>query len=77
MRDDEFEWDDRKAASNLLKHKVSFDVARQVFADLRVVEEPDDETSEVRWKRIGMTEGGLLIVAYTERGYRIRVISAR
>ena len=34
MQDEDFEWDDAKAASNLEKHKVSFDAARHVFADV-------------------------------------------
>jgi uncharacterized DUF497 family protein len=33
MTEDEFEWDDAKAASNLAKHKVSFEIARLVFDD--------------------------------------------
>jgi uncharacterized DUF497 family protein len=28
-----FEWDPTKAASNLRKHRVSFDIAVRVFAD--------------------------------------------
>lgn len=36
-----FEWDDRKAAANLLKHKVSFLEAATVFDDPYVVVEPD------------------------------------
>ena len=34
MRDDRFEWDDRKVASNLREHKVSFSLARSAFDDL-------------------------------------------
>jgi uncharacterized DUF497 family protein len=33
MRDDDFEWDDAKAASNLDKHGISFIVAQRVFDD--------------------------------------------
>jgi putative transcriptional regulator len=33
MTDDEFEWDDAKAASNYVDHGVTFDMARGVFRD--------------------------------------------
>jgi uncharacterized protein len=33
MRNDRFEWDDAKAASNLFKHDVSFDDAAKAFDD--------------------------------------------
>ena len=83
MRDDDFEWDDRKSASNLRKHKVSFSEARSIFDDPRALEEPlhDDSTDEERVKRIGLGAVGLLAVIYTERvgGDRLsrtRIISA-
>jgi uncharacterized DUF497 family protein len=33
MANDDFEWDDKKAAANLVKHNVSFVVAREAFDD--------------------------------------------
>lgn len=42
MRDDEFEWDDRKAARNLREHGVSFEEARQAFDDPNHVMYDDD-----------------------------------
>ncbi len=42
MQDEDFEWDDAKAASNLEKHKVSFDAARHVFADVFAFEQIDE-----------------------------------
>ncbi|WP_419906529.1 BrnT family toxin [Hoeflea sp.] len=42
MTDDEFEWDDAKAASNLSKHGVRFEDARAVFHDPFAVELLDD-----------------------------------
>jgi len=77
MRDDRFEWDDRKAASNLRKHELSFELARLVFDDPHAIEEPDDEVEEERWQRIGLAQGRLLTVVHTFRGSRIRIISAR
>jgi len=79
MNDDRFEWDDAKAAANYAKHGVSFRRARLVFADLFGIAEYDDrnEYGEDRFTRVGMVEGTLLFVSYTERGERIRIISAR
>ena len=79
MRDDEFEWDDRKAASNWLKHHVSFDEARLVFRDPQAVDRPDlsEDYGEARYVIIGQAGAELLTVAYTERGDRYRIISAR
>ena len=79
MQDNEFEWDDAKADSNLQKHGVSFEAARLVFEDVFSVEEPDTslDYGEERLFLIGMAKGELLTVVYTERDGRIRIISAR
>ena len=74
-----FEWDDAKAASNYAKHGVSFARARLVFSDPFGMGEYDDRSDygEERFTRIGMVEGTLFFVSYTERDDRIRIISAR
>ncbi len=79
MPDDDFEWNDAKAVSNYAKHGVSFARARLVFSDPLGIGEYDDRSDygEDRFTRIGMVEGTLLFVSYTERGDRIRIISAR
>jgi uncharacterized protein len=79
MRDDEFEWDDDKAADNAVKHRVSFEHARAAFADVFSVSEYDDreDYGEDRYLLTGMVLGTLLLVTYTERADRIRIISAR
>lgn len=79
MNDDDFEWDDAKAAANYAKHGVSFRRARLAFADPFGIAEYDDreDYGEDRFTRTGMVEGTLLFVSYTERGERIRIISAR
>lgn len=75
----EFEWDDDKAAKNLLKHGISFAQAISAFRDTFAVEYPDDrlDYGEDRFIHIGMTAGHLLTVAFTDRADRIRIISAR
>ncbi|MDO9472539.1 MAG: BrnT family toxin [Caulobacter sp.] len=79
MRDDDFEWDDAKAAANLLRHGVSFSTARRVFDDPFAFEKLDDRMTypEDRFATIALVDGKLLSVAWTERGERIRIISAR
>jgi uncharacterized DUF497 family protein len=79
MRGDEFEWDERKAAINLRRHKISFQTARRVFDDLFALIQQDfsEEYGEDRFLAIGMIEGRLITVVYTERGERIRIVSAR
>ncbi|PDW05039.1 BrnT family toxin [Candidatus Viridilinea mediisalina] len=76
----DFEWDDRKAAHNLAKHGVSFLEAAAVFYDPLAVTfaDPDHSMTEDRWIILGTSDlGRLLFVAHTDRGDRIRIISAR
>jgi uncharacterized protein len=79
MQDAEFEWDDRKAAANARKHAVTFEMARDVFKDPFAIDELDERADygEQRSVITGMVEGRLLTVAYTMRGERIRIITAR
>ena len=75
-----FEWDSAKARSNEVKHGVSFFEAREVFDDdhSSAVVDPDHSTDEGRFLIFGISKGGTyLVVSYTERGDRIRLISAR
>lgn len=79
MESDEFEWDDAKAEANLRKHKISFREARRVFDDPFAMVEQDvtEDYGEDRFLATGRVEGLLVTVAYTERGDRLRIISAR
>lgn len=83
-----FEWDRAKAATNIKKHGVSFEIAARVFADPFVLIEQDRiEGGEQRWQALGSVDGlAILLVAHTiyedEEGdgqaYEvIRIISAR
>lgn len=74
------EWDPAKAESNLRKHRVSFEEAATVLGDLLSItlDDPDHSKSEPRFLLIGRAATGrLLIVAITERGDSVRIISAR
>ncbi|KAB2872771.1 MAG: BrnT family toxin [Bauldia sp.] len=79
MRGPGFEWDDAKAAENFANHGIGFEAARGVFADPFAIEWRDDrqDYGEERFVIVGMVDGRLLFVAYTMRGERIRLISAR
>ena len=76
-RDDQFEWDDDKAAVNLVKHEVSFEQARLVFNDSFPLDIEDRTLDEHRLNIVGISDGSVLFVAYTYRDDRIRLISAR
>jgi len=75
-----FEWDHPKAARNLRQHGVSFEEAATVFRDpLSVMgADPDHSVDEERFVTFGVSAAGrYLVVATTDRGDTIRIISAR
>jgi uncharacterized DUF497 family protein len=75
-----FEWDRDKAKSNVRKHQVSFDEAVTVFYDplAATVDDTDHSIGERRYLTIGYSaRGRLLVVAHTERGAAVRIITAR
>ena len=76
----QFEWDTAKGAENLARHGVSFEEAATVFRDTLSATgaDPDHSVGEERFITFGVsTSGRLLVVAHTERGDTIRIISAR
>ena len=76
----EFEWDPKKANSNLRKHQVSFEEASSALSDPMAATgaDPDHSIGEFRYVTFGISERGrLLVVAHTEQRETIRIISAR
>ena len=76
----EFEWDPEKAVGNHAKHGIDFIEASTIFGDPLelTLTDPDHSGDEFRFLSLGSSSGGrLLVVSYTERGTRIRIISAR
>ena len=81
----EFEWDPAKAASNLRKHKVGFELAATVFRDplMQSILDEDHSEFEQRWITMGRArDGRLLVVSHTDpraEGDKtsVRLISAR
>jgi uncharacterized DUF497 family protein len=76
---DRFEWDNDKAAGNWSRHGVTFDQAARATRDPFAIEWIDDREAygEERVDLLGMCDGVILHVTYTERSDRIRIISAR
>lgn len=80
-----FEWDARKAKTNLEKHKVSFEEAQTIFIDPLLVTFPDEfhSNAEERFTSIGISaKERLLLVVHTEQEELkervvIRIISCR
>lgn len=76
----EFEWNPDKAKLNVEKHGISFQEAATVFNDPLSVTFPDPDHSigENRYVIIGISRSRqLLVVAHTDRGEKVRIISAR
>ena len=78
----EFTWDDNKCASNIRKHKISFEEARDVFYDPYAMYMTDDDHSdeEERLLVLGLSNKlRVLMVCYCYRDSNsiIRIISAR
>lgn len=74
-----FEWDPAKNRANVAKHGVDFADAVAVFEDDLALTRPDVEArGEPRFVTVGQDAfGRFLVVVFTERGSRVRIISAR
>jgi len=75
-----FEWDEKKARTNLKKHGVSFEEAATVFGDplSLTIGDPVHSEEEDRFVTLGESDRGrLLVVVSTDRGEKIGIISAR
>lgn len=76
----EVEWDAAKERKNRRDHGVSFSDAATVFDDpmMATIDDPDHSLTERRMVTMGHTANGrLLVVVHTNRGDKIRLISAR
>ncbi len=82
-----FEWDDDKAATNLLKHGVAFELAEEVWDDpTHIIVFDRHENNEERWHAIGLVRAVLILtVVHTypkldedqESEEQVRIVSAR
>ncbi|MEX2316501.1 MAG: BrnT family toxin [Pirellulales bacterium] len=75
-----FEWDEDKAKQNVKKHSVTFEEASTVFSDplSRTIYDPLHSDEEDRYIILGQADRQrLVVVSFTDRDDRIRIISAR
>lgn len=75
-----FEWDKAKAKVNLAKHGISFELATSAFYDplSLTIPDPMHSVGESRFILIGVSDAGrTLVVAHSDRGQAIQIISAR
>ncbi|MEP7365322.1 MAG: BrnT family toxin [Acidobacteriota bacterium] len=81
----QFEWDEAKAAVNLRKHGIPFELASSIFGDPRILTLADTthSESEGRWFSIGLASNGVpmsIVYLWTDTGAgltKIRLITAR
>jgi uncharacterized protein len=73
-----YEWDEHKRQANVKKHGIDFvDVPELFDGDIIIIPDERLDYGETRFIGIGMLRNQIVVVAYTERGENIRIISAR
>ncbi|AFZ54445.1 BrnT family toxin [Cyanobacterium aponinum] len=73
-----FEWDENKRQTNITKHGIDFIDARKIFDyDTVTIEDNRFNYGEQRFIAIGLLNGKIIVVVYTEISNKIRIISAR
>ncbi len=74
-----YEWDESKREANLRKHGLDFDDADIVYENPNKVTFSIVGRGESRWLDLALvvTNGTVLALVYTVRGYNIRIISFR
>ena len=82
MENINFSWDNKKAQSNKVKHKITFEEAKTVFDDenARLIYDPDHSENEDRFIMLGLScKLKILTVVhcYKDDENNIRIISAR
>ncbi|MEB3225144.1 MAG: BrnT family toxin [Synechococcus sp.] len=73
----DFEYDPNKSQSNLAKHGIDFEAAKEIWQDSQRIIFPARSETEPRWVTVGLIHGKFWTVVYTTRNGRIRIISVR
>ena len=76
----DFEWDENKEIANITKHGISFSECKSAFYDENGIFYFDDTHSKIenRYTLLGKTKNGIIvIISYTIRNYKFRLISCR
>jgi uncharacterized DUF497 family protein len=73
-----YEWDEQKRLANIKKHGIDFIDVPEVFdGDVVIIPDERFDYGETRFLLIGILKSQVVVVAYTERGKNIRIISVR
>ena len=74
----DLEWDPKKAAANLRRHGIDFADAATALHDEFAITVVDDDLGEDRYVTVGVDAlGRFVVVVFTWRASRIRLVSAR
>jgi uncharacterized DUF497 family protein len=73
----DYEWDEDKRKINLEKHNFDFIDAIEIFRDLERIECMTQRNDEIRYQTIGEINNMIVLVVYTNRMSKKRIISAR
>ena len=74
----QYEWDSQKNADNKIKHGIGFEAAEEFdWTTALDVFDSRNDYGEDRWVAVGFIVISLFVMAYTERGKNIRIISLR
>jgi uncharacterized protein len=74
----EFVWDEAKSRTNYAKHGLDFRDAEKVFQGMVLTAEDNrQDYGETRFISVGLLDDVPVVVVYTERGAKIRLISMR
>ena len=73
-----FEWDDEKRRTNIIKHHIDFKEAIKIY-DGFVITTTSEQIGlgEERFLSIGLLHGLEIVIIFTIRGEKRRIISAR
>ncbi|MBW7858336.1 MAG: BrnT family toxin [Leptonema sp. (in: Bacteria)] len=75
----DFEWDEIKNKSNIIKHKISFEEAQYAFADTKrviAIDHKHSTNAEIRYFCYGMLDDRVITVRFTYRAHKIRIFGA-
>ena len=73
----DFEWDEKKRATNLREHGLDLMDAAQLFDGRPIYSYPSPRHGEERFVTVGLLAGQFFAVVWTERTKAIRLISFR
>jgi hypothetical protein len=74
----ELEWDEVKRRANYAKHGLDFRDVEKVFKGITLTaEDTRQDYGEKRFVSLGLLEDMVVVVVYTERREKIRIISMR